>query len=69
MSKYSQITLLINCQSQQFFLRKKRYSVPRGNCNHRLENGRLQMGHFKTGHFEMLRFSCFELQRLDLTHL
>ena len=27
--------------------------LPRGNCNHRLENGRLQMGCFKTGHFEM----------------
>ncbi len=39
--------------------------VPRGNCNHRLENGRLKIGRFKTGHFEIPCFSCFELQRLD----
>ena len=30
--------------------------MPRGNCNHRLENGRLQMGRYKMGHFEMPRF-------------
>ena len=42
---------------------------PRGNCNLRLENSHLQTGCLKTGHFEMPRFPCFELQRLDFTHL